>query len=226
MNVFADLLKSLGDQAHDHALKIVSAFVLMALGWVFGRRRARAEWRNRQFYDLINFSLNLVDDGVLQIRTLAEKRCSDVFLNPAACDVIMAAAKRTTVENPIIPLPAGDVWYYLNDVLNDLSEQFSAGHLARDLGLPVREGTYILALTREADGGIRAQKIRALIIQKQLLARFLIAETAEGQPAPIRALKPEHDTRLKTLRLMAAEHALHPDRFREVHLAIPAGPAN
>lgn len=220
--MFGQLLESLGNQAHDHAMKIVSALVLMALGWFFGRRRARAEWRNRQFFDVINFSLNLITEDVLQIRTLAEKRCSDVFLNPAACDVVIASARKTTVDDPFIPLPPADVWYYLNDILNELSEQFASGHIAKDLGVPVREGTYVLALTREANGGIRAQKIRALIIRKELLGRFLIAETADGQPAPIRAKKPEHETRIRTLRLMAAEYTKNPDRFRELQLVIPA----
>ncbi len=38
MPALQQILEQLAQQAHDHAMKIVSAGVLMALGWFFGRR--------------------------------------------------------------------------------------------------------------------------------------------------------------------------------------------
>jgi hypothetical protein len=225
MAFLQQLVEQLVQQAHDHSMKIVTAAVLMALGWFFGRRRARAEWRNRQFYDLINFSLNIVQDGKLFIRTIAEKRCSEVFLNPAACDAVMAAAKKTTVADAILPLPDEDYWYYLNYVLNELSEQFNEAYLRRDLGVPVRSAVYLIALTREADGGVRSQKIRAMLVRKDLIEKIAAAQDAkanggEGQEVAMEVLRENHKTRVKTLNHMAMEYKKRPGRFLEIELGM------
>ncbi len=80
------------DYAHDHWSKLATAGLFMAIGWLFGKRRARAEWRKREFYNRVNISLNAIREGTLRIRTIAERHCSDVFLNSVATDFIMNAA--------------------------------------------------------------------------------------------------------------------------------------
>ena len=55
----------------------------------------------------------------LLIRTLLEKSCEEIFLNKVAVETIVAAARKTTERNPLLPLPKEDYWYYLNAVLNE-----------------------------------------------------------------------------------------------------------
>ncbi len=54
MPALQQILEQLAQQAHDHAMKIVSAGGADGVGVVLRTSPARAEWRNRQFYDLIN----------------------------------------------------------------------------------------------------------------------------------------------------------------------------
>lgn len=206
------LFAALLGQLHDHAAKIATGAVLMGLGWFFGRRRARAEWKRREFFSRLNISLNSIENGKLLIRTLVEKNCDDVFLNAVATSTVVAAARKTTAKNPLLPLPAGDYWFYLNPILNELSERFSEGHLRRDMGLPVRIERYLICLTREVAGDIRTQKVRAMVVRKALLQQ-LPAEPPEFE-------RPHHLNRWTTLQLLAAEYAARPEQFIELELAL------
>jgi hypothetical protein len=200
------------DTLREHAVKVIVGFVLMVVGWYFGKWRARSEWKRQEFLDRLNLSLNTIDNGVLKIRTLSEKRCEDVFLNSVASDTVQRLARKTTAADPILPIPKQDVWYFLNSVLNDVSEQFAAGLLKRDLGAPVASAVYLIALTCESAGDLRTRKIRAMIVKKSLLTNL-------PADAP-RFESDHHSTRWQTLQSMAAEYAKNPWRFLEVELCV------
>lgn len=211
MDWFAHLVDTLVEQLHDHAAKIVTAAVLMAVGWFFGRRRAEAAWRKREFLDRLNVSLNSIEGGVLKIRTLSEKRCEDVFLNVSASDQVMAMARKTTLQDPLLPISKDDAWFFLNAVLNDLSEQFAAGYLRRDQGIAISVATYLVCLTCECAGNVRTRKVRAMVIRKELLLAL--------PESPPQLVQSNHSTRWETLRILQAQYALNPWRFIEVELA-------
>lgn len=200
------------DTVKEHTVKVVVGFVLMLVGWYFGKWRAREHWKKQEFLDRLNLSLNTIDNGVLKIRTLSEKRCEEVFLNSVAADTVQQLARRTTAADPMLPIPHNDTWYYLNAVLNDLSEQFAVGLLKRDLGAPVTAATYLVALTCESAGDMRTRKIRAMVVKKSLLTNL---------PAAAPQFESErHVTRWQTLQFMAAEYAKAPNRFLEVELCV------
>ena len=79
MSVFEQVIHTLQDYVKDHAVKLLTGLFLMALGWFWGRKRALADWKKKEFLDRINLSLNSIDSGTLKIRTLSEKRCEDVL---------------------------------------------------------------------------------------------------------------------------------------------------
>lgn len=196
----------------DHGSKLLAAAVFTVIGWGIGRWRAKRAWRNRDFLNRLNFSLNLLVDGKLLIRTLMEKSCDEVFLNQSATEAVLASAKRTTAENPLLPLPKDDTWYFLNQILNELAEKFAAAPLKRDLKLPVTTAIYLVCLTSESAGAIRTHKIRAMIIRKdQLLS--LPQETPQFE-------SPHHITRWETLRIMQAKYTSEPQQFLELELGI------
>ena len=206
------LVQTLFDYVKDHAVKLITGLVLMAVGWYLGHRRASADWKKQEFLDRLNLSLNSIDDGVLKIRTLSEKRCEEVFLNSAAAETVKKVARNTTAANPILPIPVKENWYYLNAVLNDVSEQFAAGFLKRDMGGKVTSATYLIVLTCEADGEMKTRKIRAMVIQKRLLGDL---------PPEMPLLQsPHHITRWKTLQFLATEYLRDHGRFLEVELAV------
>ena len=221
------IFHTLSDYVKDHAVKILTGLVLMGVGWWIGFRRAKANWKKREFYDRLNISLNYIDQGTLAIRTLAEDTCEKIFLNTAASDAIQKAARRTTSSDPLLPLPKEDYWYYLNSVLNALSEQFSAGVLQKEQGRSVLVERYVICLTSEVAGDIRMRKVRAMVIRKSLLLRINSdvntdkkSETDspnEKIPTP-KFASPNHTTRWETLKFMAAEYQRHPWRFIEAEL--------
>jgi hypothetical protein len=99
---FHQVLDVATDYLHDHWSKLATAGLFMAIGWLFGKRRARAEWRKREFYNRVNISLNAIREGTLRIRTIAERHCSDVFLNSVATAFVMNAA-RQTIRSSLCP---------------------------------------------------------------------------------------------------------------------------
>ena len=223
MDAFSQILDAVFQRVQNHWIELLTAAAFTLVGWFFGRRRAKADWRKREFFDRINFSLNSLGpsepggDGkpgprTLRIRTLAEMNAGDVFLNTAARDAVTAAARRTTAEDPTLPLPEADYWFYLNAVLNELSERFAEGLLRRDMGLEVRRETYVVALTCEAAGAMRTRKVRAMVVRRDLLSDL---------PAQAPAFEsPTHTTRWDTLRTLAAERERNPWKFLDVELCV------
>lgn len=212
MPAFEQLLQTLLEYIKDHAVKLLTGLVLMALGWYFGQKRASADWKKQEFLDRLNMSLNTIENGVLKIRTLSEKRCEDVFLNTAAVEIIRKVATKTTEANPILPMPEEETWFYLNSVLNDLSEQFAAGLLKRDLGGNVLMDTYLIALTCEVAGSLKTRKIRAMVIKKSLLTNL--------PKEPPKFENDRHGVRWDTLQCLAREYAKSPGLFKEVELGV------
>ena len=213
MGALEQVLASLRDLIVDHWVKFLTGLGFMAVGWLIGKRRARAEWRKKEFYGRLNVSLNILEPGQpLRIRTLIEKSCQDVFLNKVAVETVLAAARETTVSDPILPLPKEDYWYYLNAVLNELAEKFAVGTLKRDLGKPVSTAVYLICLTSEAAGDVKTRKVRAMTIRKDVL--LALPET----PPPFE--RESHHNRWDTLKVLAARYRTRPEQFLEVELSV------
>ena len=105
--------------------------------WWWARRQAARQWRAKEFLDRVIVSLNIFADGGLKIRTVMERSLAEVFLNKLAVAKVWAAARATTVDNPVMPIAKEDRWFLLNFVLNAVAELFVEGHVRRDAGVPV-----------------------------------------------------------------------------------------
>ena len=208
-----------------HWAKALLPLVGIVVGWWWGRRHARREWTRKQFLSRLNISLNRferMDAGhVLRIRTLSEMDMADVLLNKIAVEKVQAATRRTSEKQPILPL-GDDNWYVLNAVLNEISEQFAAGQLKQDLGLPVTTGRYVIAMTYEHDGAMRTRKVRAMVIRKDQLDTLFPPLSPEPQdPPPTLVVEREnHKTRLRTLRQIAEAYRRDNTQFLEVEISM------
>ena len=209
--------------AREHWLKAVLPLVSLLFGLWWGRRRARREWRNKQFLSRVNTSLNTFEETpvghLLKIRTLSEKDALEVFLNQIAVERVQAATARTSKDDPLLPL-GEDAWYVLNAVLNEISEQFAAGHVRRDLGAATTTGRYLIALTYEHDGAMKTRKVRAMVIRKDRLETLFPPPSAEADPPVLLTERPNHATRLRTLRQLADAWRRDPSHFLEVEIDV------
>ena len=207
-----EFVKAVSQMIEDHWVKFVTATAFAAVGWLIAWWRADRNWRKREFFNRINFSLNTIHNGTLLIRTLSEKSCSEVFLNDVAVERLTKIAQKTTEANPILPISKDDAWYYLNSVLNEMSEQFSVGLLKRDMGESVTSHSYLICLTNECDGAVRTRKIRVMVIRKDVL---------EGLPdEPVNLERPYHGIRWRTLKHMQTAWKSDPWNFLELELSV------
>ena len=87
---------------------ITSPATFFAGRW-WGRYKAGRQWHKKEFLDRITVSLNIFADGFLKIRTVMERSLEEVFLNRLAIDKVWAAARKTTVENPVMPVAKAGV---------------------------------------------------------------------------------------------------------------------
>ncbi len=205
-------IDAINDLITDHWTKFVTAAGFTLLGWLVARYRAQREWTRREFFNRLNISLTSVVDGTLRIRTLSEKECTEIFLNKVAVDRLISIAQQTTKENPVIPISKEDSWFYLNSVLNELSEQFAEGLMKREAGRPVDAIRCLICLTNECDGDIKTRKIRAMVVRKDLLLNL-----PETQPA---LESPNHAIRWRTLQQMQKIYSSEPWRFIEAEIVI------
>lgn len=207
-----ELLELILDGFFEHWAKVAVGALLMAIGWLVGWYRARRRWQRKEFFERINFSLNSIQNDKLLIRTIMEKSCDDVFLNKVAVSRLLESALKTSEKDPIVPLAKDDYWYYLNAVLNEVSEKFAAGFIRRDIGQKVESNCYLLCLTNEMDGAIRTRKLRAMMI---------LAKDLENLPEEMPKLESKnHETRWRTLQTMAKRLAEKPHQFLRVELVI------
>ncbi|MCA9064342.1 MAG: hypothetical protein KDA96_14830 [Planctomycetaceae bacterium] len=204
--------QELSDQVRDHWVKFLTAIGFTVVGWILARMRAAREWKKREFFNRLNVSLNSIQDGTLRIRTLSEKPCLEVFLNRVAVDRLIQAAQKTTPQNPFVDVARDDSWFYLNAVLNEVSEQFSPGLLRRDNGMACQAAEYVMCLTNEADGDVRTRKIRAMVVRKDVLSSL---------PKECPQLEsPHHSIRWQTLRQMQQKLIQEPWRFITIEIVL------
>lgn len=180
--------------------------------WWWARRQASRQWLAKEFLERIIVSLNIFVDGGLKIRTVLERSLDEVFLNQLAVQKVRAAARATTREQPVMPIPQADRWFLLNFVLNAVAEHFVDGHIRRDAGLPVTKVTYALFLTCELVGEERIRKVRAMLVRREVLENFPYPDTMPELE------NPWHDDRIRTLRAAAALYKTEPDNFLMVEV--------
>ncbi len=207
-----DTLNSLLDYLRENWPELLWIVAAAGIASYMAGRRARLRWRKRDFMNRLNVTLSSVDAGTLRIRTILEMDCEQIFLNSSAAKTVVKLAKRTTADDPILPIPKEDCWYYLNAVLNEISERFADGHIKRDLGLPVERGQYLLCLTCERVGPVRTQKVRAMLVRKSFLTALPDEEPQYESPW--------HATRWQTLHQIAEQYAKNPHRFLEVEICL------
>ena len=173
--------------------------VLTWLGIGMAYFRKRSHWRGKRFTGQVNFSLNYVANGTLQLRTLLEASTTQVWLNDYGVGLVVRAAERTRIDQPFIVLndPA-DMAFVKRAALNVLSEKFAGAFLAASLDLPVKTALYHFAITFENHPDMRTRKFRVLLVE----AQSLIALFGPGAPQPA-ILEPLHADRLRVLQVMA-----------------------
>jgi hypothetical protein len=184
------------------------------LGRMVGRYRASRDWLHKRFLGRINIGVNSFIDGCLKIRSLTERSLDEVFLNPVAVSKVQEACAKTTIEDPLLPISQDDSWFLLNFVLGAFSHQFSTGVIRYAAGQPVEVLRYRLFLTCEKGGDDRIQKVRALLIQEDLLRDFPYLETMP------KLEDPNHADRIATLRVAARRFATHPHYFMRVEIYV------
>lgn len=156
---FDTLLAELPEIAKGIATLLVGVLIAQWRGW-YG-------FRGRAFFDRMTVSLNYVHDDRLYVRTLIERNAADVFRNAEMFRTVMNAARKG--KGVLLDLPDADYWYYLNAVLNVVSEHFASGYLSQESGAPVVERRYLLFLTCERQEKVRQRKVRAMMVREDLL---------------------------------------------------------
>ncbi|MCE9643134.1 MAG: hypothetical protein K8Q97_02285 [Candidatus Andersenbacteria bacterium] len=217
MNVFEQFYGAIHELVLDHWAKALVTLGVMILMALWGGYRAWVDLRNRTFYRRFHFSLNILRDGKLRIRTLDEMDAGEVVLqNSAAVNALIKAAKQTTIDDPFIRLPESIHWIVLNCALNELASLIpSTGLFHFDLGLPTVQEKYVLALTCEKDPDVRTRKVRMMIVRKQTLLSMLGSEFQD----PILESQ-NHSVRVRTLKKMAVLYRDRPEQFLEYEVAL------
>jgi hypothetical protein len=176
--------------------------IVLALTWLgiaFAYFRKRSQWRVKRFADQVNFSLNYVADGALQLRTLLETSTARVWPNEHGVRIVLAAAKKTRPDQPFIILDNPfDMAFVKRAALNVISEKFASWFLAASLGLPVKSALYHFAITFENFADMRTRKFRILLVE----AKGLVEMFGPAAPEPA-VLDPVHRDRLRVLQTMA-----------------------
>lgn len=195
--------------------KVLAGIILFVFTTVFslligrwwGHYQARQQLDALHFFDIINVGFNLLNDGSLRIRTIFEANLDQIYRNKIQIATLKKLAQKTTIDHPLIDIPASDAWFYLNFLLNALAEKFTDGNAREACGLPVTKTRFSLFLTCEKVGVDRLHKIRAMLVRQDLLENFPYLETLPTLE------KDYHKDRIMTLRSAAKAYRTKPHLF-------------
>lgn len=197
--------------------QIIAGVLILLAGWIWGNWRSIQAWRKKQFRDRVLLALNSLDNKgdkpILKLRTLFERDIHEVFQNNAMEKIVQEAVTKVSENDPILRLSQENSWYVLNAVLNRISEQFASGLLRRDMGMVATSKWYVFCLTFEKEGGLRIQKIRIMLMEKDTFINF----PAEGE---IGVESEKHTFRIHTLRLLRQEYQKNPHLFMHIELCM------
>ncbi len=182
------------------ALNLTIPLIAGLIGGSIVMLQARKRLSKRDFLDRVNFSLNIIQHGRLHLRTIIEKPATEVFLNPAIIKKVSRASKKTTANDPLLPIgKKNDYWLCLNAALNEVSEKFAHGYIRQDITGDARTETYVLCLTCEVSDHMNTRKVRVMMIKKSLLEYF---PTADPKVDAV-----THATRIRTLRQLSEAYS-------------------
>jgi hypothetical protein len=218
VNTIREVLDAM--KPHWNTLALLITWI--GIGIVYLRRRS--QWHRKQFLTQVNFSLNYPRGSNLLLRTLLETTVRQVWPNEYGVRMVLAAAAKTTVENPFIVLKhPKDMDFVNRAVLNVLSERFAGTFLAASLGVPVRTASFCFAITCERYEEIRTLKLRVLIVEEQTLIDMFGPNNGS---AKLQIDNVVHKARLTTLRALYEQYVrdrttAHPV-LGQVELGVPS----
>ena len=192
METVASLLESYG---------ALAGIVITWIGLFYAWWKRRAEFRKKVFLKQVNVSLNEVRDGYLELRTLVEATADEVWNSEVAVSEVLAAAERTTHDDPFVRIDnEADQAYVNRSILNVLSERFAHAFLARALGMEISARDFVFGLTCERTPNIITRKLRVMVIDKDTLLREF---GPDADPSGLQLRHPTHVDRVQTLQAMA-----------------------
>lgn len=189
-------LLSIWDAVRPHMAGI--GLVVTWAGIALVAYRRRLQWRNKHFPTVVNFSLNYVADGKLQMRTLLETSASAVWLNEYGVKLVQQAAGKTKEDQPFILLQdPNDMRFVKRAALNVLSARFPEVFLGTVIGAPVHKSNFLYAVTYENYPDMRTRKFRILLVEEKSMEALFGPDVPE-----LGVVEPSHRDRLRVLRLM------------------------
>ena len=203
----------------------ITCIGLLFSGGVVGWALNLFKFRKRAFFDQMVIGVNIleqVSDGrwMLHLRTLVENNLDAIIDNPVLERMVRRAAKKCTEERPILELKdSEDHALLLTKIQNAISSVFAGEHILRMLGRPCKAQWAEFVVTCERYGGLKATKIRVLVFVKEDIKRLLDDRFYKGVITEV----PHHRDRLRTLKLIAANHLNDKDTVRG-SVEIPMSP--
>jgi len=160
--------------------------------------RSRLDLHYRQFANRVGFSLTILDENSLKLRTVAERGLDAMMMgNPAAARFVLDAAKKVQKNPPFLKLPPNESYVLMKAIFNELSPLGAAGFFHYERKLEVERGWYIIAPTYETNAVFK--KFRVVIASESLLS-----QVAKLDPSFVPVLEDEvHIRRWETVKKMS-----------------------
>lgn len=208
------LFEHLSDLILDHWTKLLYLAIGAVVYWLYRRWRDHREYQTAQFNSQIIVSLTTIRDGTLQLFTLNATQVEDVFRNQMIRSLVMGAASKTTVADPVLRFDREkDRRFAYMSVVNHVSSLFRDGLVALAVGRPVEAIRFLLALTWERDGDMVTQKLRVMVVDRESLLNW-----PEEMPTLV---KPYHSIRHRTMLFLKQQYLEKPETFEEMIVAVP-----
>eukprot|EP01052_Picozoa_sp_SAG31_P021240 SAG31_NODE_1632_length_7694_cov_12.123239_2_plen_519_part_00 len=166
---------------------------------------------------------------VLSYTTLFEVRVKDLVKGlPTVLKAVNSAAVRTTPEYPLLQTMEKTDWTKVRGmILNALSEKYSQGYVAEELGIHVQKNKFWFGLANEKkrEGGFQtSKKLRVILAKESLLSEaqtFMEAGTQPQFKMNNRYFAGRWDTLKNMAQLLKERKRWKNSPLRDIDLAMP-----
>ena len=210
LDFLIEFLRSLGLREDSTRWVILSLTIvgLVFSGGFVGYVLNVVQFRKRTFFDQMVIGVNILHESpdghhTLQLRTLLENNLGALIDNPVLERMVVKAAKKCNASQPILKFKVSeDHALLLTKIQNAISSVFASEYILHMLGEKYQSQWVDFVVTCERYGGLKATKIRVLVFVAEDIKR--LSEKSFFDNIQVEAA--HHRDRLRTLRLIAANH--------------------
>lgn len=188
------------------------------------QQQQNAATLERDFMEIVQFSLCRIQQGEFSYTTMFEMKLKELVKGKkVVLEAVNHAAEKTTKQYALLHTLDKKDWEQVRGmILNTLSERYSDGYVAEELGMGAQKAKFWFCLVNEKSGGT-TKKLRVIVARDTMLKEVQTYMKNGTEPTyDIKRFKSRWDT-VKNMAILLSERSTWKNSpMRDIELGLPS----